>query len=260
MLYLGLHCLSKFHFQTEWQALSSTASTPGVSISAMEPPSTKWPGPQLPFLPASTSGQGIVLSTSSSVSLRATPNFLCRYPEPASIASRVGIGNTFPIMYLTAAQAIPQRASHHSGPQYRSFSHCWDPFQYDSAFANCFFLGAFSILLFWLTLIHPPVFRTAIYFPRRAPVTPFSLDGSSVISRLLTTLSPYAVIVHICPSHYWHQLSPLACIGLGTMGKTWQGSKEALKSIPDLSTPFPDIPSGRNEGLDHPVCLFLFSF
>lgn len=55
----------------------------------------------------------------------------------------------------------------------------------------------FSIIQPSLTLINPPVFRTAIYFPRKAPVTPFSPDGSNVISRLLTTLSTCCSSSHL---------------------------------------------------------------
>lgn len=55
----------------------------------------------------------------------------------------------------------------------------------------------FSMIQPSLTLINPPVFRTAIYFPRKAPVTPFSPDGSNVISRLLTTLSTCCSSSHL---------------------------------------------------------------
>lgn len=55
----------------------------------------------------------------------------------------------------------------------------------------------FSMIQPSLTLIHPPVFRPAIYFPRKAPVSPFSPDGSSVTSRLLTTLSTCCSSSHL---------------------------------------------------------------
>lgn len=111
-------------------------------------------------------------------------------------------------MYLTAAQVIPQRASH-------TAAHNIDP----SAIAEIFFsmippsLTGFAWCLLRSSLLANTYPSSSILyshlFPKESSCDPFSLEESSMISCLLTTLSircysshlPFLLLVSVKPGN-----------------------------------------------------------